>query len=64
MSAHDYGYGPQTDEEREANDAVYRAALALIHQPLTWQAKRAADRAAAAARGLARYEDRRRRGVR
>jgi hypothetical protein len=64
VSSHDYGYGPQDDEEREANDRVYRDALALIYRPLTWQQQREADRAARIVRGLARYEDRRRRGVR
>lgn len=63
MTAHDYGYGPQTDAEREAVDQAYARALRLLQQPPTWQQRRQAERAAAVARRLEHLERNRRRGI-
>jgi hypothetical protein len=50
MSAHDYGYGPQTREDEQANEAVVAAALALLAEmrgrPLTRQQRDLQTRAA------------------
>ena len=62
MSTYDYQFGPQTDAERAANDAVYRTALALINRPLTWQQQREVDQLTARALGLLKYERKRERG--
>lgn len=52
-----------SDLDREAMDQAAELAAALASMPLTWQQRREADRAAAAAVGLMRYEDRRQRGA-
>jgi len=65
MSANAYGYGPQTDAEREANDRVYRDALAIVAaatavelggRNLTYRLKQEQDKAARLARWLVKQD--------
>jgi hypothetical protein len=56
-----------TAEEQEpqaAADQAVALAVALLRQPLSWQQRRQADRAAGVARRLMQLEDNRRKGIR
>jgi acyl-CoA reductase-like NAD-dependent aldehyde dehydrogenase len=55
---------PEEQERQAAADAAAALAVALLRQPLTWQQRRQADRAAGVAARLMHLEDNRRRGIR